>query len=88
MAEADKNGLVLFKNYLGLKPVKGSFPPPYSVKATDLDNNFRRLKIIPPTDAATAFYTVEITDNGTLLKFKTEDVVLGGKTLRLVARLL
>jgi hypothetical protein len=87
MAETDKNGLVLFKNYLGLKPVKGSFPPPYSIKAEDLDNNFRRLSIIEQPDPTTAFYTVQVTDMGTILKFNLQTINYGGKILNIVARL-
>jgi hypothetical protein len=79
MAETDKNGLVLFKSYLGQKPVKGSFPPPYSIKAEDLDNNFRRvsLNIVQNAD-------VEITENGTIFKFKTQQILIGGNTLEVI----
>jgi len=87
MAETDKNGLVLFKKYLGLKPVKGNFPPPYSIKAEDLDNNFRRLCIIDQPDPATAFYSVEVTENGTILKFNVQEINFGTKVLKIVARL-
>ena len=80
MAETDKNGLVLFKSYLGLKPVKGKFPPPYSIKAEDLDNNFRRVSIVAATYA-----DIEVTENGTLLKFKTQKVTINGRTLEIIS---
>jgi hypothetical protein len=81
MAETDKNGLVLFKNYLGLKPVKGSFPPPYSIKAEDLDNNFRRVSV---SSIQGDGHTVEVTENGTILKYKTATISIGGRTLELI----
>jgi hypothetical protein len=80
MAEIDKRGIILFKGYLQEKPPKGSFAPPYSIKAEDLDHNFRRISISPQSDG----HTVTFTDNGTIIKFNTQDVSIGGKTLRLI----
>jgi hypothetical protein len=86
MADSDKNGLILFKNYLGQKATKGSFPPPYSIKAADLDNNFRRLTIIEQPDSAYSFYAVEVTENGTILKFNTQELQFNGRTLLIVGK--
>ena len=81
MAETDKNGLVLFNSYLGLKPVKGKFPPPYSIKAEDLDNNFRRVSV---SSIQGDGRTVEVTENGTILKYKTATISIGSRTLELI----
>ena len=57
-----------FKDDLTSVPSGTSNAPPRSIKATDLDGNFWKTQVIEDPDAKTTVYTVEYTDDGTVLK--------------------
>jgi hypothetical protein len=66
----NKDGLVVFKEYLTQPDTPGKNNPPRSIKAEDLDENFRRLTIIPPSsEDKKNTYTVKITPKGTEIEF-------------------
>jgi hypothetical protein len=57
----------LFEDDLKQKPGKGSNKPPRSIKAKDLDDNFKRITIIENPDEETKTYTVKYDKDGTIL---------------------
>ena len=57
-----------FKDDLTKKPTGNSGAPPRGISAKDLDGNFWKTQVIEDPDAKTTVYTVEYTDNGTVLK--------------------
>jgi hypothetical protein len=57
-----------FKDDLTWVPSGTSNTPPRSIKAADLDGNFWKTQVIEDPDAKTTVYTVEYTDDGTVLK--------------------
>jgi hypothetical protein len=58
-----------FKDDLRQKPSHGSDAPPRTVRANDLDENFRKVTIIEPNDEPKS-YSVEYTREGTRLKIQ------------------
>lgn len=81
-----------FKRDLQNKPGPGSNAPPRTIRARDLDGNFKKVTVIEPTDQDPPTYTVEYKKDGTVLNilptFPTDNAlyVLGveGQTLRWV----
>jgi hypothetical protein len=57
-----------FKDDLTKKPSGNSGSPPRGISAKDLDGNFWKVMVIEDPDAKTEIYTVEYTENGTVLK--------------------
>jgi hypothetical protein len=69
------SGLVLFKNYLGASIKGKSSAPPISIKADDLDKNFRRVSILDPSRDNPLF---SITESGTIPKVVELDICVNG----------
>ena len=70
-----------FKDDLAKKPTGNSGSPPRGVSAKDLDGNFWKVQVIEDPEATAAVYTVEYTEDGTVLKVlpkinETENYVL------------
>jgi hypothetical protein len=65
MAKAD---LHEFKEDLKNKPGPGSDAPPRTVRASDLDGNFKKVMLIESNDVDPVPYEVEYTEDGTILK--------------------
>jgi hypothetical protein len=65
MALAD---LHYFKDDLTKKPVGNSGAPPRGISAKDLDGNFMKVQVIDDPAATSKVYSVEYTDQGTVLK--------------------
>jgi hypothetical protein len=65
MAKAD---LHEFKEDLKNKPGPGSDAPPRTVRASDLDGNFKKVMLIESDDVDPVPYEVEYTEDGTMLK--------------------
>jgi hypothetical protein len=65
MAKAD---LHEFKEDLKNKPGKGSDAPPRTIRASDLDGNFKKVMLIESDDVDPPAYEVEYTEDGTMLK--------------------
>jgi hypothetical protein len=65
MAKAD---LHEFKEDLKNKPGPGSDAPPRTVRASDLDGNFKKVMLIESDDVDPVPYEVEYTEDGTILK--------------------
>jgi hypothetical protein len=59
--------LHLFENDLKNKPGKGSNAPPVSIRAKNLDENYKKVTLIE-SDEDPPPYTVEYTEDGTRLK--------------------
>jgi hypothetical protein len=57
-----------FKDDLTKRPTGNSNKPPRSISAKDLDDNFTKTHVIDDTAATTTVYTVEYTEEGTVLK--------------------
>jgi hypothetical protein len=69
----NKNGLVLFESYLTERDSPGRNLPPRSIKASDLDNNFKKTTLIEPTSGdGKGSYKVKITENGTEIEFVSD----------------
>jgi len=65
MALAD---LHYFKDDLTKKPTGNSGAPPRGISAKDLDGNFLKVQVIDDPAATSKVYSVEYTDQGTVLK--------------------
>jgi hypothetical protein len=65
MAKAD---LHEFKEDLKNKPGPGSDAPPRTIRASDLDGNFKKVMLIESDDVDPVPYEVEYTEDGTMLK--------------------
>jgi hypothetical protein len=64
MADID---LHLFEEDLNNKPAKGSNAPPVSIRAKDLDGNFKKVTVLESEEDPPE-YTVEYRDDGVVLK--------------------
>jgi hypothetical protein len=64
--------LHLFERDLANIPGKGSSAPPRTIKAKDLDENNKKLTLLPD-QSETPAYTVEYTQDGTRLKFEGKE---------------
>jgi hypothetical protein len=64
--------LHLFERDLANIPGKGSSAPPRTIRAKDLDGNNKKLTLLPD-QSETPSYTVEYTQDGTLLKFEGKE---------------
>lgn len=80
MAAQDKYGLISFTELLKQAVAKGSNASPVSIKAADLDNNFKHLRII---DEGTEKLTKR-TSEGVELNFELEeyDAVKNGQLVK------
>jgi hypothetical protein len=56
-----------FADDLKRRPSKGSSAPPRSIKAKDLDENYQKVTVVPPSKSPPT-YTVEYKKEGTVLK--------------------
>jgi hypothetical protein len=65
MAKAD---LHEFKEDLNNKPGPRSDAPPRTIRASDLDGNFKKVMLIESDDVDPVPYEVEYTEDGTMLK--------------------
>jgi hypothetical protein len=65
MAKAD---LHEFKDDLKNKPGPGSNAPPRTIRARDLDENFKKVMLIESDDVDPVPYELEYNDDGTMLK--------------------
>jgi hypothetical protein len=65
MAAAD---LHKFKDDLKAAPGPGSDAPPRTIRADDLDGNFKKVMLIESDDVDPVPYEIEHTENGTRLK--------------------
>jgi len=65
MAKAD---LHEFKEDLKNKPGPGSDAPPRTIRASDLDDNFKKVMLIESDNIDPPPYEVEYTEDGTMLK--------------------
>jgi hypothetical protein len=54
-----------FSNDLKNRPAKGSDAPPRTIRAKDLDDNFKKVTVIQDKNAS---YEVDYTADGTILK--------------------
>ena len=61
-----------FERDLTNKPGDGSSAPPRSIRAKDLDGNFKKVTLLPDTSETPA-YTVEYTADGTKLKLEGKE---------------
>jgi hypothetical protein len=69
----NKNGLVIFSDYLKERDTPGQNKPPRSIKADDLDENFKRTTLIEPTNGDSKnSYKVKVTENGTEIEFVSD----------------
>lgn len=77
------SGLVLFKNYLLAGANGGKSGPPVSIKADDLDKNFRRLT--PVLDSKAPLFT--FTEQGLIPSTFDVDICVNGspKKYRIIA---
>jgi hypothetical protein len=57
-----------FKDDLTKKPTGNSGAPPRGISAKDLDGNFLKVQVIEDPAAPNKVYSVEYTDQGTVLK--------------------
>jgi hypothetical protein len=64
MADID---LHLFREDLAKVPPKGSDQPPRTIRAADLDGNFKKVTVLPSEEIPPE-YTVEYRDDGVVLK--------------------
>jgi hypothetical protein len=69
------SGLVLFRDYLKQASAGNSSAPPVSIKAADLDNNFKRVSIVD-TNQDNRLFT--ITEAGTIPKVVELDICVNG----------
>jgi hypothetical protein len=63
-----KANLHEFKEDLKNKPGPGSDAPPRTIRASDLDGNFKKVMLIESDDVDPPAYEVEYTEDGTKLK--------------------
>jgi len=63
--------LIIFKKYLSSPAAKGGLGSPVSIRASDLDNNFQALTLIPSEKAV---YDTNYSKLGTELIFKANEM--------------
>jgi hypothetical protein len=72
---ANISGLILFKDYLTAATGSATAGPPISIKADDLDKNFRRVCIVDANQESPLF---SITESGTIPKVVELDICVNG----------
>lgn len=65
-----KPDLHSFERDLANKPGNGSAAPPRTIRAKDLDGNFKKVSLREDSNTQKPAYTVEYTADGTRLKIK------------------